>query len=91
MEITIKKRYSETEKSDKHGRWARDFFIKSAKIGTICRVNDNKDDFKFIVTLYFPKIYNKVGINNDCEVFNNFEDSKNYIKDSFQSFIEYVK
>ncbi len=90
-EVLWVKRYSETDKPDKHNRWSRLAYLKPYKneietgnridLGVISRV-DNGEQVKYLINYFFPKI-SKDGNN----LFDSFESAKLVFLTNYHQFI----
>ncbi len=80
-------RYSNTDLPDDMGRWARLAVYKNIRIAWINRV-ENKGKVIFSVTCHFPTMQNDTA--NEHKVFFSLEKAKEFIKESWEWFLNAV-
>ncbi len=85
--ITYSNRYSNTDKFDKMGRWARLAIFKNIKIGWINK-HKIKDKLLFTVSCYFPTMSNDTA--NEHKVCNSLDEAKDFIEERWEWFLNEV-
>ena len=83
-----KTRYSDTEESDKHGRWARLCFYNGLLIAWVSRIDHYNTGRIYSVHDFFPTTSNDMP--EYCGTDNNFENIKKGIQERFNCFISKI-
>lgn len=90
--IKYHSRYSETDKPDKQGRWARIATFKDIRIAWISRVEftntKGQQVTRFTAELYFPTLYTDTGI--DSKVCESLDESKAFIQERWEWFTKQI-
>jgi|TARA_B110000240_G_scaffold189932_1_gene230510 hypothetical protein len=85
--IEYKNRYSQTDKPDNLGRWARLAVYKNIRIAWISRI-DIKGKIVFTVACHFPTMQNDTA--NEHKVFNSLDEAKDFVKERWDWFVNAI-
>jgi len=80
-------RYSQTDKPDDMGRWARTAIYKNIRIAWISRI-EVKDIVVFSVSCHFPTIQNDTA--NEHKICSTFDEAKDFVKERWEWFLNAV-
>ena len=85
--IEYKTRYSQTDKPDNLGRWARLAVYKGVRIAWISRKETDKG-IVFIVSLNFPTMDNDTS--NEHKIIKSIDEAKEFVKERWEWFLNAV-
>lgn len=86
--FTWKSRYSPTDKSDKHGRWARLCYHNNQLIALVNRIEHIQHGTYFVVNDFFPSLQNDNPLYTGKE--SSFEAAKTGIETRFINFAKSI-
>ena len=85
--IEYKNRYSQTDKPDNLGRWARLAVYKNIRIAWISRKETDKG-IVFLVSLNFPTMNNDTA--NEHKVLESIDEAKEFVKERWYWFVKEI-
>lgn len=85
--ITYNTRYSDTDKLDKFGRWARTASYNGIRIAWINKI-DKEDKEYYSVSLHFPTLNNDTA--NEHKVFMSLQEAKEFVSERWKWFLNAV-